>query len=116
MVNELSATLGGPQNIIGPVLVIPYTQSTVVEERFGDAQGVMQLRERVTVREREFLVLPDQLALDLSGEHRRRGIYRVLATATVCARVAATRRPPSRRLLRTRRTPFTGAAHLWRSA
>ncbi|MEO0423889.1 MAG: cell envelope integrity protein CreD [Pseudomonadota bacterium] len=84
VVSELSATLGGPQDIVGPVLVIPYTHSTVVEERFGDAQGVMQLRERVTTREREFLLLPEHLdlALALSGEHRRRGIYRVLATTT----------------------------------
>lgn len=84
VVSELSATLGGPQDIVGPVLVIPYTHSTVVEERFGDAQGVMQLRERVTTRERALLLLPEQLdlALDLSGEHRRRGIYRVLATTT----------------------------------
>ncbi len=85
VINELSSTLGGAQDLVGPILVVPYTHSTVVQERFGDAYGNMQTRERVSTHERQLLLLPERLtlAMTLDGEHRRRGIYRVLATNTL---------------------------------
>ncbi len=75
-VAEVTATWGGAQRVAGPVLVVPYTYKTEVEEvRFVDSQPVREQREK-TMRGEAFF-LPEQL--DVQGQIepslRKRGIY-----------------------------------------
>ena len=71
-IGEVSRSVGGPQTLRGPFLVIPYSfQTTIHETRDG-----RQL-SRTGLETRHLLVSPDtiEIALDQTVEMRHRGIY-----------------------------------------
>ena len=66
--NEVSSKWAGSQNITGPVLVLPYTES------FTSANG------QTTILKRLAYVLPDKLTIEseVKPEERHRGIFQVM--------------------------------------
>jgi inner membrane protein len=91
-VDEIGATWGGPQTLIGPVLVLPHRvlrrENVVLAPPPGAAAGtpgVVQERTRVEVVHAAFL--PDRLKVDgtLVPERRRRGIFEVVVYAGLLA-------------------------------
>ena len=66
--NEVSSKWAGSQNITGPVLVLPYTES------FTSATG------QTTILKRLAYILPDKLTIEseVKPEERHRGIFQVM--------------------------------------
>jgi inner membrane protein len=71
--NEVSSKWAGSQNITGPVLVLPYTES------FTSANG------QTTILKRLAYVLPDKLTIEseVKPEERHRGIFQVMLYSSV---------------------------------
>lgn len=71
--DEVSSKWAGSQNITGPVLVLPYTES------FTSANG------QTTILKRLAYVLPDKLTIesDVKPEERHRGIFQVMMYSSV---------------------------------
>ncbi len=71
--NEVSSKWAGSQNITGPVLVLPYTESLT------SANG------QTTTLKRLAYVLPDRLTIesDVKPEERHRGIFQVMMYSSV---------------------------------
>ena len=74
-VQSIEASYAGPQTITGPVLVRPYTQTTMVEEK--DDKGVKKLVEHKD--EQDDLVFPHDYRVTgvLEPSERRHGLYKV---------------------------------------
>ena len=73
VLDEIAAQQGGEQRIVGPVMVVPYTQE-IAPGRVSDDGAV--IRERKTVS-RVAVILPETLSSTaaLTHEVRQRGIY-----------------------------------------
>jgi len=71
--NEVSSKWAGSQNITGPLLVLPYTES------FTSVNG------QTTILKRLAYVLPDKLTIesDVKPEERHRGIFQVMMYSSV---------------------------------
>jgi inner membrane protein len=71
--NEVSSKWAGSQNITGPVLVLPYTES------FTSANG------QTTILKRLAYVLPDKLTIEsaVKPEERHRGIFQIMMYSSV---------------------------------
>jgi inner membrane protein len=90
-VDEIGSTWGGPQTLVGPVLVLPHRvlrrESVVLPPAAGavaGTPGVVHERTRVETARAGFL--PDRLKVEgtLTPERRRRGIFEVVVyTGTV---------------------------------
>ncbi|MGE0388254.1 MAG: cell envelope integrity protein CreD [Gammaproteobacteria bacterium] len=76
-VQEMAATSTGPQWLMGPVLVVPCTETYLVEER--DEQ-TRQVRQTERTRDCTRFALPDRLDLNgtLATDERSRGIHSAL--------------------------------------
>ncbi len=77
-VNDIAASSAGPQQVFGPLLVVPYTEhwTDVIETR---QEGIPK-REEVQHTDNHLLYfLPDQLNIsgDLSTETKQRGLFKV---------------------------------------
>lgn len=84
-VDEIGATWGGPQTLVGPALVLPHRvlrkENVVLTPAAGTASaspGLVQERTRVEIAHAAFL--PERLRVEgkLSPERRRRGIFEVV--------------------------------------
>ena len=84
-VDEIGSTWGGPQTILGPVLVLPHRvlrkENVVLSPPGGSAAGtpgVVQERTRVETAHAAFL--PERLKVEgtLVPERRRRGIFEIV--------------------------------------
>lgn len=86
VVKDISATWGGPQNVAGPLLVVPFTENHIVERRVRnenrpadapDAYSTVKRSEQVL---NHMVILPRSVRFDgtLAPEERKRGIYRSL--------------------------------------
>ena len=66
----------GEQTVIGPVLVVPYTEETDVRETLADGK----VKTTTNVAQRRHLVFPDDLHVQgtIGAERRHRGIHEVL--------------------------------------
>jgi len=91
-VDEIGSTWGGPQTILGPVLVLPHRvlrkENVVLSPPGGAAAGtpgVVQERTRVETAHAAFL--PERLKVEgtLVPERRRRGIFEVVVYAGTLA-------------------------------
>lgn len=86
-VEEIGATWGGSQTLIGPVLVLPHRvvrrENVVLSPPAGagSSSGVVQERTRVEIAHAAFL--PERLKVEgtLVPERRRRGIFEVVVWA-----------------------------------
>jgi inner membrane protein len=72
--NEIGAAWGRPQQLVGPVMMVPYRYT--VEIPLNDGSG----RTRIETRTGTLYALPDSLAIDtqLAPEERYRGIFRTV--------------------------------------
>ena len=75
---EIARTWGRPQTLAAPVLVVPFTEASVVEEKVVGEDGTVDTRERTVRRQRLAHFLPTALDVDagLAAEERRRGLFR----------------------------------------
>jgi len=80
VLDDIARTWGQSQVLTGPVLVVPFTEVTVIEESVVDKDGTARTLERTVRRQRSAHFLPTDLGMDvtLSDEIRERGIFRSL--------------------------------------
>jgi len=74
--SDIAKSLAGNQKIVGPVLIIPYNETTKLISQNAVTNNV----EETTVKERKLLfVMPETLNVDgkVKTEERKRGIYSV---------------------------------------
>ena len=122
-VDEIGATWGGPQTLVGPVLVLPHRvlrrENVVLAPPAGSVSGAPGLVQESTRVETAYAAfLPERLKVEgtLVPERRRRGIFEVAVYARRAggqrharrAGRARARPRPRRRLLRGR-VPLGGA-------
>lgn len=75
---DIGGTWGRSQTLAGPVLAVPFTEASVVEETVVGEDGASGTRERTVRRQRVAHFLPTMLDIDvrLDDEERRRGLFR----------------------------------------
>lgn len=76
-VEEITSAWGGSQNIIGPVLGIPYRYRTIVTREFKAPDGTMERRDVEETMVANAYFLPDVLKVDstIQTQLLHRGIY-----------------------------------------
>ncbi len=82
-VDEITQTWGGDQTVVGPVLVIPYTWTTVSKDvRYVDGRRREEVTEQVHGAEAYFL--PEDLSVDgvIDPSLRKRSIYTAVVYST----------------------------------
>jgi inner membrane protein len=95
VVEQVGAEWGGAQTVIGPILMLPFTERwETLETVHADDGAQKQIRRRQT-REDVILVLPAELSItaSLDAEPRQRGIYEAMvyaAPVTLTGRFART--------------------------
>jgi inner membrane protein len=80
VVQQVGAEWGGEQTVIGPILLIPFTERWSTQETVqSDGRDVRQIRHEAT-RDDVLVVLPDALHIEasLDAERRQRGIYEAM--------------------------------------
>lgn len=77
VLEDIGNTWGRQQVLLGPVLVIPYTDKIVHQETVTDNNGHQQTIDTVVYRKHSALFLPKSLAInaDLEEQFRNRGLY-----------------------------------------
>lgn len=93
---DIAANWGQEQTLVGPILVVPYSEKVVVEEVVAGIDGVRRNTSKTVLRQRTAQFLPDDLAIDATLENafRSRGIFRSLvyqADVSIDARFSAPR-------------------------
>ena len=80
VLHNIASQWGSPQEITGPVLVIPITEKYDVIETSKDAKGREKQTTKVVRKERNIIVLPKHLQtkIALQEHYRYRGIYKSL--------------------------------------
>ncbi len=91
---EIAGTWGEPQMLLAPVVVVPYTETIVIEERVTDDDGKSRLSQREIQHQRVAHFLPKNLDINvqLVDEIRQRGIFESLvyrATVDISAGFSA---------------------------
>jgi inner membrane protein len=80
VVQDVGAAWGGAQTVVGPILLIPFTERWSTQETVqSDGGDVRQIRHEA-VRDDILVVLPDALSIEasLDAERRQRGIYEAM--------------------------------------
>ena len=77
VLNDIAGTWGHQQKLQGPALFIPYTERFITEKIKTDKDGNERKVNSVQYKQRTAIVLPNDLniAVDLQGQTRKRGIY-----------------------------------------
>lgn len=77
VLEDIAQSSSGSQQLTGPVLVIPYQEKSVVQER-NPTTNVITDKEVLT--DKQLIVLPEKLEVDgqVSTETRHRGLYEAL--------------------------------------
>ncbi|PID44347.1 MAG: cell envelope integrity protein CreD [Proteobacteria bacterium] len=77
---DIAKTWGGRQVIVGPVLVVPYTEHIISFDTVTDDKGETRTISRDIFNEKTVVLLPKQLNMDAEvvEKHRKRGIYDAL--------------------------------------
>ena len=80
VLNDIAGTWGQEQTLVGPVLVVPFSESVDVEEAVVGADGIRRSTSRTVIRQRSAQFLPADLVIDATLENafRSRGIFRSL--------------------------------------
>lgn len=86
VVQDISKTWGGPQNLAGPLLVVPFTENHIKESRVRDesrpanAPDAYRLVKSSELVLNHMVIMPRSVRFDgtLAPEERKRGIYRSL--------------------------------------
>lgn len=94
VLSEIAGTWGGPQTLLAPIVVVPYTETITKEEKVTDDDGKTRLIQSETHHQRTAQFLPKNLDIDvqIADEIRRRGIFESLvyrATVVVDANFGA---------------------------
>lgn len=86
VIHEIAQSSSGPQQLVGPVLVVPYRQKTVVQEEatiHTNGQANTVLRSRDVFSDKILTVVPRTLHVD--GKVRTQALYRGLHQALTYA-------------------------------
>lgn len=80
MLEEIAATWGARQTVVGPVLVIPYVEHLTSVDTVTDKDGTTRVVSKDIFNDHTAILLPKTLEIhaDLKEEHRQRGIYDAL--------------------------------------
>ena len=80
VLGDVARTWGGEQTLAGPVLIVPFTEASVVEENVVDADGTTRAVRRTVRARRTARFLPTSLDIDvaLADEVRERSLFRAL--------------------------------------
>jgi len=80
VLGDIARTWGQAQTLAGPVLVVPFTEASVVEEAVVDDDGNASTARRTVRRQQVAHFLPNTLELDvtLSDQIRERGLFSAL--------------------------------------
>ncbi len=80
VLQDISNTWGGQQLLQGPVLVVPYIEKHVSKETIKDENGEEKIKTKTQYITKHAIHLPKdlQINIDLSEQHRQRGIYKSL--------------------------------------
>lgn len=76
---EVSATWGQDQRIVGPILMVPFEEKRIVQVPNPDKDATQPFVDKVVFDQRRFYLLPEALEItaDAASSVRRRGIYEV---------------------------------------
>jgi inner membrane protein len=80
VLQDVAQTWGGKQTLVGPVMVVPYTEHFTSVETVADKDGESRIVSKDIFNDRTAILLPENLEIraDLKEEHRQRGIYDAL--------------------------------------
>lgn len=80
VLNEVAATWGQRQTLVGPVLVVPYVEHFTNVDTVTDKDGESRVVSKDIYKDHLAVLLPETLEIraDLAEEHRQRGIYDAL--------------------------------------
>lgn len=80
VLDDIASNWGRQQVLLGPVLVIPYTDRIVRKETVSDKDGNQKVIERVSHIKQSAIFLPDSLRVNatLNEQFRKRGLYNSL--------------------------------------
>lgn len=83
VLNDIARTWGGAQTVIGPVLVVPFTEVRTIQQSLTESDGSSRTIDKVVRTEQFARFLPDQLTMDvhIADEIRERGIFKSLVYA-----------------------------------
>ncbi len=76
---EVSATWGRDQRIVGPILVVPFQEKRIVQVANPDKEAEAPFVDKVIFKDHQFYLLPEALEVvaEATASTRRRGIYEV---------------------------------------
>ena len=76
---EVSATWGLDQRVVGPILMVPFEEKRIVQVPNPDKDSRERFVEKVVFDDRQFYLLPEALEItaEATSSIRRRGIYEV---------------------------------------
>lgn len=76
---EVSATWGQDQRIVGPILMVPFQEKRIVQVANPDKEAKEPFVDKVVFDDHRFYLLPEALEItaDATSSIRRRGIYEV---------------------------------------
>jgi len=77
---DIAGTWGDAQTLLAPVVVVPFTETVLIEEKVTDDDGKSRLIQREIQHQRTAQFLPKNLGIDVQmvDETRRRGIFESL--------------------------------------
>lgn len=80
VLNDVAATWGEKQTLIGPLLVVPYVEHFTSVDTITDPNGESRVVSKDIYNDHTAILLPKALEIrsDLKEEHRQRGIYDAL--------------------------------------
>jgi inner membrane protein len=80
VLQDIAATWGGKQTLVGPVMVLPYVEHFTSVDTVTDKDGESRIVSKDIYNDRTAILLPENLEIraDIKEEHRQRGIYDAL--------------------------------------
>ena len=83
VLNDIARTWGGTQTVIGPVLVVPFTEVKTIQQTLTESDGTSRTIDKIVRTEQVARFLPDELLINvrITDEVRERGIFKSLVYA-----------------------------------
>lgn len=83
VLDDIARNWGGHQTLMGPVLLVPFTETHTIQQTLTDSNGISKVIDKVVRTEQVGKFLPDDLVVDvrLVDEVRERGIFKSLVYA-----------------------------------
>ena len=80
VLDDIARTWGGAQTVIGPVLVVPFTEVMTIQQALTESDGTSSTIDKIVRTEQVARFLPDELTIvvRIADEVRERGIFKSL--------------------------------------